>query len=500
LKAPYGGVGLNYYGTSLLLGQSAAQGDTPVFTVNVLQPPSSSSRYYWRGRVYDTYGNGDWASSIASNLDFDPGSGNLRLPDTQGRSQAQFRFTMQFPTQSLIYSPAEPVWLDRPAYVQITPLGTGLDDVLSWQAKRSISQGSQYQVRAVIGNPGVPDLRAAGTDYPAWVRTRYLQVPNSIRGELQALAERVTAGQPTPYDKAAAVTSYLRINLQYVTTVPPAPEGRDPIEWVLFDYKKGFCNYYASAEVLMLRTLGVPARLAVGFAQGQLVNGTYVVRRQDAHAWPEVFFPGLGWVEFEPTTAQQPLVRRDSTASQAGAPFARPPTRSSDELQTPTKPDSTGGSPAVPFAQTPVGRFAGFSLAALAAAALLAVVYRYGLVNYVPIALSRAFETTGLVTPAWVENWLRWNSLQPVEQAFASVNWSLRWLGKPPAMDATAVERAAALKALLPRAAESIEAVAAELEIGLFTAGVPDVRRARRAGLQVLAHFARARLNDFLGL
>ncbi|HEX8992647.1 MAG TPA: hypothetical protein VF784_13295, partial [Anaerolineales bacterium] len=78
--------------------------------------------------------------------------------------------------------------------------------------------------------------------------------------------------------------------------------------------------------------------------------------------------------------------------------------------------------------------------------------------------------------------------------------WSLRWLGKPPALDATAVQRAAALKALLPPAAESIETVAAELETGLFTGGVPDVPRARRAGLQVLAYCARARLIDLLGL
>ena len=501
LKAPYGAIGSNYYGTSLLLGENAAQGDTEVFTVNVLKPPDSPSRYYWRGRVYDTYGNGGWTSTNSSNVDFEPVFANLNLPDIQGRSLAQFRFTIQFPTQSLIYSPSEPVWLDKPASVQVTPVQSGLDDVLSWQAKRAISQGSQYQVRAAMGNPNALQLREAGTAYPAWVRTRYLEVPNSIRGEFQALAERITADQATPYDKAAAITSYLRVNLQYVTSVPPAPDGRDPVEWVLFDYKKGFCNYYASAEVLMLRTVGVPARLAVGFAQGELVNGNYVVRRLDAHAWPEVFFPGLGWVEFEPTTSQLPLVRNAPNASSAGIPFARPATRSSDDLQTPPVKPATGATgPDVLFTQTPLGQFLGFTLLVLGAAALAYLAYRYRLVRFVPVALNRAFETTGLASPAWVENWLLWNSLQPVEQAFASVTWSLRWLGKPPAMDATAVQRAAALKALLPRAAPSIEAVASELETGLFTAGIPDVPRARRAALQVLAYCARARVNDFLGL
>src|SRR5438477_587036 len=75
--------------------------------------------------------------------------------------------------------------------------------------------------------------------------------------------------------------------------------------------RRGYCNYYASAEVIMLRSLGIPARLAVGFNQGQVdtSTNTFHILEQNAHAWPEVFFPNYGWVEFEPTASESPLVR-----------------------------------------------------------------------------------------------------------------------------------------------------------------------------------------------
>ena len=80
-----------------------------------------------------------------------------------------------------------------------------------------------------------------------------------------------------------------------------------------FDLKQGFCNYYASIEVLMLRSVGVPARMAVGFAEGGFDNeaNVYIVRSLDSHAWPEVYFPEIGWIEFEPTGNQDPLLRPD---------------------------------------------------------------------------------------------------------------------------------------------------------------------------------------------
>src|SRR5258706_10430731 len=88
--------------------------------------------------------------------------------------------------------------------------------------------------------------------------------------QLRKLAESITASHSTPYDKTQAVTSFLRNDIEYETEVTQTPpHGKDPLLWVLLDYKKGVWMYYASAEVLLLRTLGIPARMAVGFAEGE---------------------------------------------------------------------------------------------------------------------------------------------------------------------------------------------------------------------------------------
>ena len=210
------------------------------------------------------------------------------------------------------------MWVDQPGSVSVDSIENGQNDPFAWVANPPIAQGGRYQVRAEIADPTVSELEAAGTSYPSWVQDRYLEVPQNIQAVIQTLADKVASGQSMSYDKTEAITNYLRNTIQYSTTVPSPPSSEDPAVWVLFDYKKGFCNYYASAEILMLRSIGIPARLAVGFAEGETNNNllvdhangeSYTVLSRDAHAWPEVYFPGIGWVEFEPTVSQSPIVR-----------------------------------------------------------------------------------------------------------------------------------------------------------------------------------------------
>ena len=160
---------------------------------------------------------------------------------------------------------------------------------------------------------------------------QYLQLPGDITPRTKDLAKKIASDITSPYDIANAVTQYLRTNIVYELSIDQPPPKQERIDWFLFDYQRGFCNYYASAEVILLRTLGIPARMAVGFAQGERKvsdtnqppigvgpvsndtqsndTSTYVVRQKDAHAWPEVFFPGIGWVEFEPTVSQPDIAR-----------------------------------------------------------------------------------------------------------------------------------------------------------------------------------------------
>src|SRR5205823_12348521 len=117
-----------------------------------------------------------------------------------------------------------------------------------------------------------------------------------------------------------------RKNITYDQNIDAPPSNVDPVDYVLFTTRRGYCNYYASAEVIMLRSLGIPARLAVGFNQGQVdtSTNTFHILEQNAHAWPEVFFPNYGWVEFEPTASEAPLVRPVHAAVASTSPDASP--------------------------------------------------------------------------------------------------------------------------------------------------------------------------------
>src|SRR5690606_28782097 len=158
-------------------------------------------------------------------------------------------------------------------------------------------------------------LRSAPAIYPQWVRDLYLYVSPSITQRTHDLARLIVqeAGAVTVYDQAKAIEGWLRQNIRYNETIPLPPRGQDPVDWVLFDLREGYCNYYASAMIMMLRTLDIPARMAAAFAQGtwDADRQQYVVEGRDAHTWVEVYFPGYGWIEFEPTAAQAPLSRVD---------------------------------------------------------------------------------------------------------------------------------------------------------------------------------------------
>jgi hypothetical protein len=148
----------------------------------------------------------------------------------------------------------------------------------------------------------VPKLRAASTDYPDAISDTYLQLP-TLDERIGNLARQIAAGAPTPYDKARAIQNYLRSSRFRYTLVLTGKPGDDPLPHFLFETRAGHCEYFASSMAVMLRTLGVPTREVNGFLPGEYndLGGDYIVRASDAHSWVEVFFPGNGWIVFDPT-------------------------------------------------------------------------------------------------------------------------------------------------------------------------------------------------------
>jgi transglutaminase-like putative cysteine protease len=320
-----------FYGDELTLEAGEEAGTDVVMEVTPLSESMPPARIYWRSRTYNTYENGAWTRVPDFEKVLDPGEGDFPLPALQGRQLFEVRIAPISSAQRLLSVPPQPIWVSRTSNARVMEQGGDLVDISALYADRVVMLGETYQARSMVSTPTARDLRDAGDSYPDWVIDHYLQIPASVTGRTRDLAVEITSGYDNAYDKVAAITSWLRSNIDYQRVTEAPPPGQDPIDWILFDYQIGFCNYYASAEVIMLRSLGIPARLAVGFAQGvfqevetglapepdEVMNvpqGVFVVRDEDAHAWPEVYFPDYGWVEFEPTVSQAPLLRPEDEA------------------------------------------------------------------------------------------------------------------------------------------------------------------------------------------
>lgn len=180
-----------------------------------------------------------------------------------------------------------------------------------------------YEITSIFPFGSEDQLRAAGTLYPEWVTSRHIALPSSLPERVRQLSRDITKDAPTPYDKAMAIETYLR-GIEYTTNIEAPPFGADAVDHFLFTLNKGYSEYFASAMTVMLRASGVPARVAIGYATGDFDEETqrYVVREKQAHGWVEAYFPGYGWMPFEPTPIYNPIARvaapEDSGASGAG--------------------------------------------------------------------------------------------------------------------------------------------------------------------------------------
>lgn len=196
------------------------------------------------------------------------------------------------------------------------------DDVEAVYARDGLAGGQSYKVESLESEALSNDLRIAGVEYPQYIRDRYLQLPATVTERTRQLARDQTAGAATPYDAAKAIEIYLRNNITYQENIEFPPEDRDVVDYVLFDSHAGYCEYYASAFVVMMRSLGIPTRMVTGFfpTERDAEAGGFLYREQNAHAWPEVYFPGEGWVQFEPTANREEISREPVQPAGAEAP------------------------------------------------------------------------------------------------------------------------------------------------------------------------------------
>jgi transglutaminase-like putative cysteine protease len=176
------------------------------------------------------------------------------------------------------------------------------------------TDASTYKVDTYVPIPSVEQLRQATGYYPQHIRDLYFSLPATVTERVHRLAQDITRGNETPYDKAKAIETYLRTNYPYDLGIAAPPQDQDVVDYFLFDLRRGYCDYYATAMVVLARSSGLPARFVSGYAPGEYdaPNAQYVIREKHAHSWAEVYFPEIGWVEFEPTGYQPEIIREEA--------------------------------------------------------------------------------------------------------------------------------------------------------------------------------------------
>jgi transglutaminase-like putative cysteine protease len=280
--------------------------------------------YYWRGESKDVYTGRGWETSeamewIFSFDQFTEARDIMETPFTDPQTETeQVQVTVRFQNQprSQIFYPGDPLAINvftNQSAVGAWEQGSGRLLVYESENQRRKVGLSGYQLKSLLPVYSVKALKAAEeSQVPDEIMDRYTQLPDSLPDRVRTLAQDIVEEEETMYDQVRAIESYFRMNgYVYETEDVPIPEpGQDYVDQFLFETKRGYCDNFSTAMVVMLRTLDIPARWVKGFTGGQVKErdaDTLMVEvdNSNAHSWVEVYFPGVGWVPFEPTTSFQ---------------------------------------------------------------------------------------------------------------------------------------------------------------------------------------------------
>ncbi len=317
--------------------------------VMVVQPPAGR---YWRGMVYHEYDGRGWSNTDDEIMEIAPQIEMPREGIDFSREEVSQRITLYQPTGGQLFFAGQPMKVDLPVkarinthqfrsvgggeatevirervvgissltskvpvdphhpYIVVSALSAASEDMLRQATKlpmwivlaQNYLSNERFVSLSLSANPPII--------YPSWVISRYLQLPPTLPRRVKELALELTREYDNVYDKAVALEKYLR-QIPYNEDIEGPPRDRDGVDYFLFDSREGYCDYYASAMAVMARAVGIPARIAVGYAGGESdeeLNG-YLVRRSNAHAWVEIYFLDYGWIEFEPTAGEPPIMR-----------------------------------------------------------------------------------------------------------------------------------------------------------------------------------------------
>ena len=308
------------FSTDVPLGGPLARTRDPVFTYTLV---GDTGPRYFRGVNVTLTAAGEWRWPSSPGL-----RASVRKNEVPSYAEpyqklavAGFKVRMIRPPigySDILFYPGQLYRIDRDTLATevVLPLNsstgrlTSIDRLSSVQPPSSVGSYIAYTEYSTATDA---ELRAAGTNYPDWL-DQFALMPSQgyrspdVQKRIHDLAVSIVtaAGATNPYDQATAIQTFLRdsSNYKYTLAPPKPPLGRDKLDYFLFGSKQGYCEFFASAMGDMLRSLGIPTRLVNGFGPGtpdSNAPSTYIVRGEDAHTWVESYFPGYGWIPFEPT-------------------------------------------------------------------------------------------------------------------------------------------------------------------------------------------------------
>lgn len=264
------------------------QSNLEVFSVR------SEARSYWRLTSLERFDGQIWSSEGR----YDKASGDLPVAMRPTKPTSN-----QTVTQTFTIGELSSIWLPA-AFQPIAVKGTSVrydPTSSSLLTEKATANGQTYEVTSTLTSLNPNDLKTAPPATPSTITTTYLKLPDNFSPRLRAEAKRIVSPAATAYDQARALQDYFRSGFTYDLNVPTGHTG-DVLENFVFETRRGYCEQFAGVYAAMARSVGLPARVAVGFTPGeQAADGRQVVRGANGHAWPEVYLAGYGWVAFEPT-------------------------------------------------------------------------------------------------------------------------------------------------------------------------------------------------------
>ena len=270
----------------------------------------SSAPAMWRGIVFDRYDGTRWFGDESDPVELGSDIPVAYPPTFRSlgpRQMVSQTFYIEMEQANVIFAAGQPdaVWFQG---------GVSIDELGALRTDSTLTPGTVYSVLSSRGAATPKELRNnPGAPVPDDIQ-RYLQVPATVPARVEELAREITAGDTNDYDRVRSIEGYMRERYRYSIDSPVPPAGADAVDHFLFETDVGFCEQFASATAIMLRTLGVPARVVAGYTPGDRnsFTGYHEVRASDAHSWVEVWFPRVGWYEFDPTFDVPPATQEAS--------------------------------------------------------------------------------------------------------------------------------------------------------------------------------------------